>query len=75
MYYFFQVLSSTVADALTFEDRDETVETRQFIRHMDMFFDCLNVRNPIEGKLRRKEFREPYRSPHDERFNVCNLRP
>ena len=38
---FFQVLSSIVADALTFEDRDETVETRQFIRHMDMFFDCL----------------------------------
>ena len=69
---YMQVLSSTVADALTYEDRDETVETRQFIRLMDMFFDCLNVRNPIEGKLRRKGFREPYRSPHDERFSVCN---
>jgi len=70
---YMQVLSSTVADALTYEDRDETVETRQFVRLMDMFFDCLNVRNPIEGKLRRKGFREPYRSPHDERFSVFNF--
>ena len=46
---YMQVLSSTVADALTYEDRDETVETRQFIRLMDMFFDCLNVRNPLKG--------------------------
>jgi len=70
-----QVLSSTVADALTFEDCDETVETRQFVRLMDMFFDCLNVQNPIGGKLRRKGFWEPYRSPHDEQFSVCNFCP
>ena len=70
-----QVLSSTVADALTFEDCDETVETRQYIRLLDMFFDCLNVQNPTEGKLRRKGFREPYTSPHDEQFNVCNFCP
>jgi len=40
---YMQFLSSTVADALRFEDRDESVETRQFVRLMDMFFDCLNV--------------------------------
>ena len=65
-----QVLSSTVADALTFEDRDDTIETRQFIRMMDMFFDCLNVRNTVDGKVKRKDFRKPYRSQQDERFKV-----
>ena len=67
------MLSSTIADALTFEDHDNTIETRQFIRMMDMFFDCLNVRNTIDGKLKRKDFRKPYRSPQDERFKVSIL--
>ena len=64
------MLSSTIADALTFEDHDNTIETRQFIRMMDMFFDCLNVRNTIDGKLKRKDFRK---RPQDERFKVSIL--
>ena len=69
-----QVLSETVADALTFEDDDETTETRVFIRHIDRFFDCLNVRNTVEGIVKRKPYRLPYTSPRDERFKV-NLQP
>ena len=35
-----QVLSESVASALTFLDDDRTQETRKFIRMMDSFFDC-----------------------------------
>lgn len=42
-----QVLSESVASALEYMDRDETIETRRFIRIMDVFFDCLNSKNPI----------------------------
>ena len=65
-----QVLSDTVANALTFLDNDATRETRLFIRLMDIFFDCLNVKSPIEGKLKRKDSRLPYKKPDDWRFKV-----
>ena len=67
-------MSTTVADALTFDDNDETTETRCFIRLVDQFFDCLNVRNKLEGKLKRKEARLPYYKPTDYRFKVCIYR-
>ena len=38
---------------------------------IDLFFDALNVKNPLEGKLKRKPFRLPYYSYQDERFKVC----
>ena len=62
-----------MADALTFYDQDETTETRVFIRMIDQFFDCLNVRSKLEGKLRRKDQRVPYTSPSDYRFKVRKL--
>ena len=65
-----QVMSETVASALQFMDEDRTKETRQFIRMIDLFFDALNVKNPLEGKLKRKPFRFPYYTPQDERFKV-----
>ena len=64
-------MSETVACALQFLDEERTAETRQFIWMVDLFFDALNAKNPIEGKVKRKAFRLPYYSPYDERFKVC----
>ena len=61
-----------MADALTFYDQDETTETRVFIRMIDQFFDCMNVRSKLEGKLRRKDQRLPYTSSNDHRLKVIN---
>ena len=66
-----QVMSCTVADALTFHNDDETTETRVFIRHVDDFFDCLNVRSNLDGIMKRKPWREAYTKPWDERFKVA----
>ena len=66
-----QVLSETVASALQFLDDDNTCETRKMIRMMDIFFDCLNVKNPLEHKLKRKDSRAPYCKVNDWRFKVC----
>eukprot|EP00731_Ephydatia_muelleri_P019771 Em0012g596a len=63
-----QVLSSSVADALTLLDEDETMETRKFIRLMDKFFDCLNVRNTFHGTTTRNENLHPYTKCNDERL-------
>ncbi len=65
-------MSETVADALTFYNDNETTETRIFIRLVDEFFDCLNVKNRLEGKLKRKNARLPYCKPTDHRFKVTN---
>lgn len=45
----FQVLSSSVANALEFFDLEETQETEKFVRNFDRFFDCLNVRCTSES--------------------------
>lgn len=58
-----QVLSESVASALEYMDRDETIETRRFIRIMDVFFDCLNNKNPIECR----------QTPDDWRFKVSDV--
>lgn len=63
-------MSSTVADALTYFNDDETTETRKFIRFIDEFFDCLNVTSKMEGILKRKTSRLPYTQPQDSRFRV-----
>ncbi len=55
---------------MTFYDQDETTETRLFIRMMDKFFDCLNVRARLEGMLTRRRERLPYTSAKDDRFKV-----
>ena len=60
-------MSETVACGLEMLNRDMTRETRLFIRMMDKFFDCLNVKGPL---LKRKESIAPYATPRDERFKV-----
>ena len=65
-----KVLSESVASALQFLGKEETQETHKFIRQMDLFFDCLNVKNPLESKLKRKDSRAPYRKCNDWRFKV-----
>ena len=66
-------MSETVASALQFIDEERTRETRQFIRMMDLFFDALNVKNPLEGMVKRKSFCLPYYTPKDERFKVLSV--
>ena len=47
--YAAQILSSTVANALELMYGDNVSETINFIRNMNRFFDCMNVRNLFEG--------------------------
>ena len=53
--------------------KDSTRETRIFIRHIDRFFDHLNVKGPKIGEMKRKDSLLPYASPKDERFKVNYL--
>ena len=68
------MLSSTVTDALTLMDNEDTTATITFLRMMDALIDCMNVHNVTGHETRRKENRRPYRSPNDERFKVqCGM--
>ena len=64
------MLSETVAEGLSFYGGPETTETQTFVRMIDKFFDCLNVRSPDEHQCRTKPNLKPYTSPADERLNV-----
>ena len=64
-----QVLSTTVANALEMVYGDRTSATTEFIRHMDKFFDCLNVRNLNEGQQKRKDNLKPFTDPNDPRLD------
>ena len=59
-----------MADALSIMNAEDTSETEKFIRLMDTFFDCLNVRSLNEGDRKRKPNLKPYREASDERFKV-----
>ena len=61
-----------MADALTYQDDDETTETRVFVRMIDKFFDCLNVKSHLEAVKKRKDNRKAYTSSGDQRFKVCS---
>ena len=63
-----QVLSSTVPNVLRNYYGEETHGTAELCEYMDKFFDCLNVRNQIEGVKKRKSFLQPYTNLNDERF-------
>eukprot|EP00794_Sanderia_malayensis_P011563 gene11563-12758_t len=63
-----QVLSSSVAAVLREYGPKEASATAEFCEKMDMFFDCLNVRDTKEHLLKRKPFLMPYVSPDDSRF-------
>ena len=66
--YATQVLSSQVANILK-KYHAGTEATAEFCQYFDSFFDCVNVRNQDEGKKKRKEFLEPYRSTTDFRYD------
>ena len=51
-----------------------TKSTQYFIRMMDKFFDCLNVKTPYQWIHKRKENLKPYKDVNDERFKV-RLKP
>ena len=63
-------MSESVASALEFIDSDATQQTRLFIRMVNIFFDCLNVKGPQMAKLKRNGNIAPYTSPNDHRFKV-----
>ena len=48
----------------------EAEATAEFISIVDRLFDCLNVHNLREAKLKRKPFRSPYRNSTDWRLKV-----
>ena len=73
MYYsvlIFKVMSETVSKALRLTGGEEVTETALFIEMVDKMFDCLNVSSISKGKLKRKPFVQPYRSPSDFRLKV-----
>ena len=55
-------MSETVASALQLLDEEKMRETRLFVGMMDTFFDAMNVKNPLEGKHKRKDGPAPYYS-------------
>ena len=52
------------------QDIPETESTRLFIRHIDTFFDCLNVSRTCSGQSKRKDDSMPYFTKDDWRFDV-----
>ena len=42
---------------------EEVSATVKFIRMIDKFFDCLNVKNPVTGWHKQKAFQDPYLPP------------
>ena len=65
-----QVLSNSVAEALSLDADPSTTETQRFVRMFNKFFDLLNVRSLKESILHRKPDMQPYRDPNDERLKV-----
>jgi hypothetical protein len=63
-----QVLSFTVANALEMLYGDNISETVKFLRVMNRFFDCINVRNLFEGRNKRNPDLNSYRSTDDDRL-------
>ena len=66
------MLSASVANALEYHGDRETVETANFVRLFDKFFDSFNVRSVDESILKRKPDLRPYRDPCDSRFTVSD---
>ena len=65
-----QVLSESVASALQILNDEGTKETCRFIRMIDAFFDCLNVKGTMVAIMKRKDSVAPYKNSTDERFKV-----
>ena len=67
--YATQVLSKTVAVALSTFGADDTKETATFCTLMDSWFDCFNTPYLEEANRKRKRFLQPYRHSSDTRFD------
>ena len=65
-----QVLSESVAKALSLTGRPEVEGTAEFADMFDKYLDILNVSNFDNGKRKRKRFQEPYRDASDFRLKV-----
>lgn len=63
-------MSDTVSKALTEVLGLKASGTAELFKIADNLFDCLNVRNLDEAKLKRKPFLSPYRSSKDWRLKV-----
>lgn len=64
------MLSKTVADAFSVEESDTFRETEIFVRNLDKFFDCMNVRHLKEAIYKKKPDLGPDNSPDDSRLSV-----
>lgn len=64
------MLSESVANAPAFYGDPATKETECFVRNMDSFFDCHNVRCCRKYRRRRKPNLAPYTQESDERLMV-----
>ena len=63
-----QILSTSMAAILKEYGPEEAKGTSDFCQMMDMFFDCMNVRNTVEYRHKQKLFMAPYESTQDHRF-------
>ena len=63
-----QALSSSVGNVLNEFGPPEAAGTAKFCLMIDCFFDCLNVRNKEEQKLKRKSNLRSYSDPDHECF-------
>lgn len=59
-----------MSKALQLTGGSKVEETVKFVEMIDKFFDCLNVNNYNTGRLKRKIFKQPYRSGTDFRLKV-----
>ena len=64
-----QILSSSVGNIFKKSGPPEAPGTVEFCILIDTFFDCLNVRNKEEYKIKRKPNSKPYSDVNDERFS------
>lgn len=66
-------MSDTVSKALQLTGGSDVQETTKFVQMVDRFFDCMNVNSYDTGRLKRKIFKQPYRSATDFRLKVCMM--
>ena len=59
--------------ALEAQGFPHTIATQNFISHVDLFFDCLNVSTTFGGKKKLKDACQPYTNGDDWRLKVINL--
>ena len=63
-----QLLSATMAAALKQFGGVDCLAAAEFCKHIDSFFDCMNVSSTSEYIRKRKPNLEPYRTTTDPRF-------